>query len=238
MRRNSVVAAVLLIILSGAVFAQKRNITEKDLFSFVWIGDTQLAPDGSRAVFVKTAVNAKRDGYTTALFLIDLEHPGAPPRQLTNGPHDSQPRWSPDGKSLAFIRALEKDGKPEPAQLYLLPLAGGEAMQISSLAKGVSSPYWSPDNATIAVLSDMPTVPEKEAEKAPEKSPEKSTDQESTGKQADATKKEEEHKSDVRIIAKAVYRFNGKGYLDGKDAAQIFLYTLASPGESALAPCS
>ena len=228
-------AAILSLFFSGVVFAQKRNITEKDLFSFVWIGDTELAPDGSRAVFVKTTVNAKRDGYTTALFIVDLERPGAPPRQLTSGPHDSQPRWSPDGRNLAFIRALEKDGKPEPGQLFLLPLAGGEAVQISTLTKGASSPHWSPDGASIAVLSDMPIVAERPAGKTLESSPGKSTAT-AAATDSDSAKKEEEHKSDVRIIAKAAYRSNGRGYLDGKDAAQIFVFPLPAAGESAPAP--
>ncbi len=126
----------MFLFLSGSAFAQKRNITEKDLFSFVWVGDTQISPDGNRAVFVQTTVNAKHDGYATALYLLDLTQPGAKPRQLTNGPHDAQPRWSPDGKQIAFVRALEKEGKPQPGQVFLLPMAGGEPMQLNYTDQG------------------------------------------------------------------------------------------------------
>jgi hypothetical protein len=45
--------------------AQKRNITEKDLFNFAWIGDPQISPDGSRVAFVRVTVNEKKDGYST-----------------------------------------------------------------------------------------------------------------------------------------------------------------------------
>ena len=70
-----------------------------------------------------------------------------PPRRLTNGPRDSQPRWSPDGTQIAFTRAVEKDGKPQPGQIYLLSLGGGEPMQVSAMEKGVGSPQWSPNGS-------------------------------------------------------------------------------------------
>ncbi len=150
MRAKNVIVMVVCLLLSSAMVAQRRNITEKDLFSFTWIGDTQLSPDGSRAVYVQTTVNAKRDGYDTALYLLDTSQPMMPARRLTNGPRDAQPRWSPDGTQIAFTRAVEKDGKPQPPQLYLLSLAGGEPMQVSAMEKGVGSPQWSPNGKYIA----------------------------------------------------------------------------------------
>jgi dipeptidyl aminopeptidase/acylaminoacyl peptidase len=191
--------------------AQKRNITEKDLFAFTWVGDTQLAPDGKRAVFVQTTVNAKHDGYDTALFLLDLTQPAATPRRLTNGPHDSQPHWSPDGSSIAFVRALEKDGKPQPPQIFLLPLAGGEPEQLTKMEKGASGPQWSPNGTLIAFTSETPIVPKPEEPTTTEKKP-------------------DEHKSDVRIITKAVYRLNGEGFLDASEVPQLYLLTVPKPG--------
>src|SRR5580698_7339143 len=142
MRAKNVIVMVVCLLLSTAMVAQKRNITEKDIFSFTWIGDTQLSPDGSHAVYVQTTVNAKRDGYDTALYLLDTSQPMMAARRLTNGPHDAQPRWSPDGTQIAFTRAVEKDGKSQPAQLYVLSLAGGEPVQVSAIDKGVSSLEW------------------------------------------------------------------------------------------------
>ena len=66
MRGKNVIVMIVGLLLSTAMVAQKRNITEKDIFAFAWIGDTQLSPDGSRAIYVQTTVNAKRDGYDTA----------------------------------------------------------------------------------------------------------------------------------------------------------------------------
>src|SRR5437899_7152074 len=131
MRGRNVSATVVCLLLTSAMYAQKRNITEKDIFSFTWIGDTQLSPDGSRAAYVQTTVNAKRDGYDTAIYLLDTAQRMAPARRLTNGPHDAQPRWSPDAMQLACTRAVVKYGKPQPAQLYVLSLAGGERVQVS-----------------------------------------------------------------------------------------------------------
>lgn len=214
MSAKNVIVVMICLLLPSAVFAQKRNITEKDIFSFTWIGDTQISPDGSRAVYVQTTVNAKRDGYDTALYLLDTSQPMTPARRLTNGPHDAQPRWSPDGTQIAFTRAVEKEGKPQPAQLYLLSLAGGEPVQVSATEKSVGSPQWSPNGSYIAALSETPIVPEPKTDKTDKKDGAKT----------------EEHKSDVRIITKAVYRNNGTGYLDTKDVEQMYLFHVAEAG--------
>jgi dipeptidyl aminopeptidase/acylaminoacyl peptidase len=217
MRAKNVIVTVVCLLLTSAMFAQKRNITEKDIFAFTWIGDTQLSPDGSRAAFVQTTVNAKRDGYDTAIYLLDAGQPMVPARRLTNGPHDAQPRWSPDGTQIAFTRAVEKDGKPQPGQLYVLSLAGGEPVQVSSMEKGVGSPQWAPNGTCIAVASETPIVAEPKTEKK-------------------EGAKAEEHKSDVRIITKAVYRNNGTGYLDSKDTSQLYLFYTAKIGSKPVTP--
>jgi dipeptidyl aminopeptidase/acylaminoacyl peptidase len=217
MRAKNVIVMVVCLLLTNVMVAQKRNITEKDIFGFTWIGDTQLSPDGSHAVFVQTTVNAKRDGYDTALYLLDTAQPMTPARRLTNGPHDAQPRWSPDGTQIAFTRALEKDGKPQPAQLYLISLSGGEPMQVSAMEKGVGSPQWAPSGTCIAVLSETPIVPEPKSEKKEET-------------------KSEEHKSDVRIITKAVYRNNGTGYLETKEVPQLYLFYTSKFGAKTVDP--
>ena len=54
MRGKNVIVMIVGLLLSTAMVAQKRNITEKDIFAFTWIGDTQLSPDGSRAIYVQT----------------------------------------------------------------------------------------------------------------------------------------------------------------------------------------
>jgi len=103
-------AALPLAVLPLTVAAEKRPITEKDIFAFHWIGDSQVAPDGSAVAFVECAVTANHDGYETAIYVLELTRAGAAPKLLTAGPRDTSPRWSPDGKQIAFLRSVEKDG--------------------------------------------------------------------------------------------------------------------------------
>src|SRR3954463_13293709 len=132
--------------------AEKRLITEKDLFDFVWVGDTQVSPDGGRVAFVRVTVNEKKEGYNTSIWMVSTSGSEVPHR-LTSGERDSTPRWSPDGKYLLFTRSLEKDGKPEAPQLCMLSMAGGDAFVFTNLPKGASDPRWSPDGKLIVFAS-------------------------------------------------------------------------------------
>lgn len=191
------VCALLLSLATAAYAAPKRVITETDLLKFKWIGDPQLAPDGARAAYVVVNVNEKGEGYETAIWSIDAKA-GASPRMLTRGPRDASPRWSPDGRRLAFLRAVEKDGKPQPAQIFLLPLDGGEPRTLTSAPKGVSTFAWSPSGDRIAFTA---TTRPSDFEK----------------------KKEGERESDVRVVTLAAYRQDNQGYADPTRNAHIWV---------------
>src|SRR5881392_726275 len=78
----------LLIGVVGA-FAQKRNITEKDLWDFVWIGDPQISPDGTRVTFVRVTVNEKKEGYNTSLWSVPIA--GGRPRPESGSASKAEP---------------------------------------------------------------------------------------------------------------------------------------------------
>ena len=194
--------ATLIALVPGLLFAPsthceaqaRRPITETDLFKFVWAADPQISPNGSQVAFVRVTADADKDRYDTQIFIVPADG-SAPPRPLTSARNDRAPRWSPSGREIAFVRTPDPvEGKSKPPQIFLISMDGGEARALTDAPKGASSPVWSPDGRTIAFLS----VPD-------------TAKSDSTKKSADTTKR---HVSDVRVITRAQYRWNGAGYTD------------------------
>src|SRR5437764_12846465 len=84
----------------------KRAVTKEDLYAFQWIANLQISPDGARVAYVRVEVTPQHDGYKEALWTVAVADGAA--RPLTAGPHDFAPRWSPDGKWIAFVRGGER----------------------------------------------------------------------------------------------------------------------------------
>ena len=187
--------AVTLLVAPSEIRAQvRRPISDTDLFKFVWAADPQISPNGSQVAFVRVTADADKDRYDTQIYIVPADGSAAP-RPLTAGRGDRGPRWSPDGRQLAFVRTPDPvDGKPRPPQIYLITMDGGEARMLTNAPKGASSPVWSPDGRTIAFTSVPDTAGADSAKKS-----------------TDTTKK---HVSDVRVITRAQYRWNGAGYTD------------------------
>ena len=237
MRSRLLLALVVITCVFIPTQAQKRNITEKDLFNFVWIADPQVSPDGSRVAFVRVTVNAKKDGYDTAIWTVSTA--GAESRQMTAGPRDSTPRWSPDGQYLCFVRAPEKDGRVEPPQLFMLSMQGGEAFQFTSVPRGAGGPQWSPDGKMIS-FGNGATAEEitKQKETLPVPPPASAAQ---PGASPAATpivspRPSPERESDVRVITRAVYRSNDSGYLDFKHPGHIWVVTAPHTGDEKVTP--
>src|SRR5213593_2048714 len=139
--------------------AQKRAITIDDYLALKAVGDPQLSPDGRWVAYTVTDYSLKDNRGTTRIWLADVAT--GQTREVTAGPaSDRQPRWAPDGKSLAFV-ATRQNGP----QLWLLPVGGGEARRVTDLADGVFDPVWLPDGKGLLVTSDIKWPPEQEIER-------------------------------------------------------------------------
>ena len=149
-----ILLSFLLVVSIVSFGQQKKPIVASDLMKIVTTNQIQISPDGSKAVAIvnrKAVKNENEYFYTRHLYLFDLigNEPG---RQLTFGDkNDGQPRWSPDGKTIAFVRTDN-----DKAQIWLLPMAGGEAAVFTKAEFGATRPRWSPDGKKILFNSSIP----------------------------------------------------------------------------------
>jgi dipeptidyl aminopeptidase/acylaminoacyl peptidase len=120
-------------------------------------GRPTLSPDGRSAVVAVRHPDLDADEYAAHLWLVPTDG-SAPARRLTQGWRDAEPRWSPDGRWLAFTRA-ERDaatGRVGRPQLWLLPADGGEGRRLTDHPLGVTGPVWSPDSTRLAYTARVP----------------------------------------------------------------------------------
>ncbi len=142
------------ILVSIAVFEapapaqQKHAITFKDLASLHRLSGPQISPDGKWIAYEVGTPNIEANRVAHDIWLVPAA--GGEARQITRGGSDSRPRWSPDGKRLAFLSS--RDGEQ---QVYWITLDGGDANKLTSLSGGADSEMWSPDGKWIAFVSSV-----------------------------------------------------------------------------------
>jgi len=146
--------AVFLAVAVEADAADKRVPSVDDLIQVPMLGAVQISPDGSRVAYTVSRADFKQDAYVTQIFVVPAA--GGEAIQMTRGEKSSSdPRWSPDGRWLAFLSSRVGDKN----QVFAMPAAGGEPAQLTKSETAVSSFAWSPDGRSIAF-----TAPEADAQ--------------------------------------------------------------------------
>ena len=155
-RRNSTLTALALIAAllwtDDVAGQQARSIQANDLYRLQTASNVAFSPDGQRVAFLVTQVDSTENAYYSHIWIADLKRETA--RPYTHGAvRDRNPVWSPDGTQIAFVSNREGD----TAQIYLLPMAGGEPHAVTDLETGASGPMWSSDGRKLLFTSSLTT---------------------------------------------------------------------------------
>ncbi len=178
------------------------------MYNIAEVEDPRISPDGRWIAYVHMSVDKTANEYRRHIWLAPTD--GGEPLQLTRGGKDSAPRWSPDGKTLAFVSTRD-----EKAQIYLMPVGapGGEARALTQAPNGVCAPAWSPDGTQVAYLAKVSAEERAKEDSGDEEPP--PADKFEAEQRAARRKHEEEQRFDPRVVRQIPYR-EGTSYLDGR----------------------
>jgi dipeptidyl aminopeptidase/acylaminoacyl peptidase len=122
-----------------------------DVYELSGAADPRISPDGTRVAYQVWSIDKESNEYRGAVWVAPLDG-SAEPRAFTSGERrDGTPRWSPDGRWLAFTS--NRGGEKTPANLYVIPAEGGEARKLTDRKEGIEKFAWSPDSTRIVFAS-------------------------------------------------------------------------------------
>src|SRR6266436_8713358 len=151
---------------SAAAPSTPRGITIDDFFQIRDVSQDEMSPDSQWIAYAVRTRMLKEDKNEQRLWVVSA-HGGDPLPMTVEGVSSSHPRWSPDGKYLAFLSA-RNGGKN---QVWLLDRRGGEAQKLTDVAQGVNDFAWSADSTRLAVVLRDPSEEELAAAKIKDKDP-------------------------------------------------------------------
>ena len=189
--------------------AAKPPLSVEALWAIKRIASPTLSPDGTLACAAVTSFDMDTNESSTELWLLPtgLAGKSAPkPRRLTAGDKDSDPKWSPDGRWIAFTAKRKDD---DEAQIYLIAPDGGEARRLTKVANGCAALKWFADGRRIAFVSSV--------------WPDLATDAE----QAKRRKERKEAKVKAHVTERAEFRYWDRWLTDGREP-HVFVCDVAT----------
>jgi len=145
------VVGVLALVSSAPQAQSRRAMTIEDLIVAPRISDPQLSPDGRTVLFSHTTTDGQTGRRNADIYSVAADGSGEPRALISGDRSESTPRWSPDGKQIAFL--ANRDGAP---QIYLANADGTNVRKVTNLHAGAQAPFvWSPDGTRIAFVSDV-----------------------------------------------------------------------------------
>jgi dipeptidyl aminopeptidase/acylaminoacyl peptidase len=152
---------------AGAADTLPRPMKIDDYFRFRDVGDPQISPDGKWVAYTISATDLEKESSETRIWMSPLDGGDAVP-MTAKGKSAWRPRWSPDGRYLAFLSAA-KEGK---TQVWTLFRKGGDSQPLTDILQGVRSYEWSPDSARMVLVLKDPRPEDVEAKKSGKKTKE------------------------------------------------------------------